>query len=587
MGKKPKKTYHSGMKITLFTFSLFFLLWGCGNNEQVSDPNPQEKDALKSEGLSKLQMRGDLVYLQNTEAPFTGKAQAEYEDGQVRAIARFENGELKELTRWWPNGARELELEFKKGKVISKDIELYESSSSFVLVPPPVILNLQSVERESHVEALVAKHTEGLNSPELRAKVLSHLDQPELKMVLLTPFIMKGISKEVGSSFSYSIEVNGSADSPRFVITAQASSARAAMIVADLVQQEYEKLYRSTKSEKVEFVKQTLEDLLEHSLSKERSIASDMTAFKKEQGLPFIEDEKRDLAERKGLYYSELTKIHLEQIKIKSFLRQIIEHSSKVAWSASPLTSKGLRHNIAGIKKFLAVEALRNSGNIPALSKTLLELEQTRNDYEGTELGYLEKHPKMLENAKSIHRVKNSLMAEIAAAIENLKNKLKQLADAEAEFVSALENVQKESLLLDDAQEKLDNFERQLTAVRKSTDAIHARLNDLNIEQALPSDKEEPLRRENLAVLPSSPLPPPPQPRVEDALLSKDLAVGQMPWHRHGSFVAFYKNGQKEVEGSYREGKETGLWIAYDQDGKETNRKSFKGGDSNVTAEKE
>ena len=132
---------------------------------------------------------------------------------------------------------------------------------------------------------------------------------------------VKGIRKELGSSFSYSIEVSGSANSPRFVITAQASSARAAMIVADLVQHEYEKLYRSTKSEKVEFVKQTLEDLLEHSFSKERSILRDMVAFKKEKGVPFIEDEKIDLATRKGLYSSEITKISLEQIKIKSFLR--------------------------------------------------------------------------------------------------------------------------------------------------------------------------------------------------------------------------------------------------------------------------
>ena len=123
MGKNSKKTYHSGMKITAFILSFIFLAWGCENNEQVSVTAPQETDALESEQLSKMQMRGNLVYLQNTEAPFTGEAQAEYEDGQVRAISRFENGELKELTRWWPNGARELELEFKKGKVISKDIE--------------------------------------------------------------------------------------------------------------------------------------------------------------------------------------------------------------------------------------------------------------------------------------------------------------------------------------------------------------------------------------------------------------------------------------------------------------------------------
>ena len=237
-----------------------------------------------------------------------------------------------------------------------------------------------------------------------------------------------------------------------------------------------------------------------------------------------------------------------------------------------------MRHDIAGIKKFLAVEALRNSGNIPELSKTLLELEQTRNEYEGTELGYLENHPKMLENARSLQERRSALMGEIASAIENLKNKLKQLAHNEAEFSQEMSHLQKDSAGLNEIGETLKTYEQQLVVVRKNTDAIHARLNDLNIEQHLPSSEDEPLRRENLAVLPSSPLPPPPQPRVEDALLSKDLATGKMPWHRHGSFVAFYKNGQKEVEGSYSEGKKSGLWVSYDQDGKEINRKSFQGG---------
>jgi hypothetical protein len=280
------------------------------------------------------------------------------------------------------------------------------------------------VERDSHLAALIAKHTEGLNSQELRAKVLSRLDQAEYKMVLLAPFAMEGIKTELGASFYYRIEVGGSADRPRFVITAQASSARGAMIVADLVQHEYEKLYRSTKSEKVEFVKQTLENLLENSLAKERAIASEIAAH--------AEDEKR---------------------------------------------------------------------------------------------------------------------------------------------------------LSDDAQERLKTYERELAVVRASTDAIRARLNEVKIQQALPSEQDEPLRRENLAVLPSSPVSALSQPqlRIEDALLSKDLATGKMPWQRHGSFVAFHESGQKKIEGTYREGKEAGLWISYDQDGKETDRKSFDGGESNAT----
>jgi hypothetical protein len=405
------------MKINLFTLSFIFLAWGCANNEQLSDSDPQETNARKSEDLAKMQLRGDLVYLQNTESPFTGKAQAEYPDGQIRAIARFEDGELKKLKRWRPNGTAELELEFIKGEVTPKDPESYESSSSFVLIPPPAILNLKSVERDSHLTGLILKHTQGLNSLELRAKVLSRLDQPEYKMVLLAPFAMEGIRMELGSSFSYDIEVGGRANRPRFVITAQASSARGAMIVADLVQHEYEKLHRTEMGQKVELVKQTLESLLENSLAKERAIASEMAAQ--------AEDEKR---------------------------------------------------------------------------------------------------------------------------------------------------------LSDDAHEKMKTYERELAVVRKSTDAIRSKSNEVKIEQALPSTDKEPLRKESMALLPSSPLPALPQPRIEEALLGAGMTKENMPWQPNGSFTEFHENGKKKTEGTFRKGKKSGLWVSYDQDGKEINRKSFQGG---------
>ncbi len=140
--------------------------------------------------------------------------------------------------------------------------EHYQSSSSFSLTPPPAILNLQSVERESHVEGLIAKHTEGLNSQQLKANVILRLDNtPEYKSVLLAPYLKDGMRIGLGSTFSYSINQTGSKSRPRFIITTDARSAKGAMIIADLVQKEYEKLHRSTKSEKVEFGERRLEIL--------------------------------------------------------------------------------------------------------------------------------------------------------------------------------------------------------------------------------------------------------------------------------------------------------------------------------------
>ena len=52
---------------------------------------------------------------------------------------------------------------------------IYQSSSSFRLIPPPAILNLQRVERENQLGELVRKHNDGLKSQELRVRVLERM----------------------------------------------------------------------------------------------------------------------------------------------------------------------------------------------------------------------------------------------------------------------------------------------------------------------------------------------------------------------------------------------------------------------------
>jgi capsular exopolysaccharide synthesis family protein len=57
-------------------------------------------------------------------------------------------------------------------------------------------------------------------------------------------------------------------------------------------------------------------------------------------------------------------------------------------------------------------------------------------------------------------------------------------------------------------EEWLTNKSRELAVVRKSTDQIQSRLNEVKIEQALPSEQEEPLRKESFAFMPSGPFTP-------------------------------------------------------------------------------
>jgi succinoglycan biosynthesis transport protein ExoP len=394
--------------------------------------------------------------------------------------------------------------------VKSQGIELFRSSASFRLIPPPAILNLQKVDRDQHVQGLVAKHLDGLNSQDLRLNVIQKIkDSPELKSELLSPYLKDGISIDVSATISYSISVSPPTEGrPRFTINSTARSGRGAQIIADVVQTEYEKLHKSQKSLQVENVKNVLQLLLDKSLQEEDRIATEQSNFKKQFDLPFLEDEKQDTAARKSQYQNEITKSKLEQIRINSLLRQILQIQVRIGAQNESTSSNNIDDDIAVIKEFFEIDAIESFGAIPSLRKTLFDLERKRRDYQETGTGYLERHPKMIENARQVQLVKKALNKEVKSAIEDLRDKHIQLTAQEKEFAAAMSKVQEESRTLSEIEDKLKNLDRQLTVVTKTTDQIHNRLNDVRIEQALPSEQEEPLNKEQFAYLPGAPFTP-------------------------------------------------------------------------------
>ena len=50
------------------------------------------------------------------------------------------------------------------------------------------------------------------------------------------------------------------------------------------------------------------------------------------------------------------------------------------------------------------------------------------------------------------------------------------------------------------------------------------------------------------------------------------------PWP-DGFSTIWYENGQKRIEGNYKDGKPDGLWIKYREDGTEVFRQTFKNGE--------
>ena len=186
----------------------------------------------------------------------------------------------------------------------------------------------------------------------------------------------------------------------------------------------------------------------------------------------------------------------------------MLQIQARIGSRNSSSRSKDIDNDIALIKDFFEIDAIESFGNVPSLRKTLFDLEKTRMRYQEGSPGYLERHPKMLENARQVNEVKNSLIKEVTSAIEDLKDKRVQLTAQEKEFQQAMEKVQQDSMKLSEIEEWLINKERELTVVRTSTDQIQKRLNEVRIEQALPSEQEEPLHKEQYAFLPGGPFTP-------------------------------------------------------------------------------
>ena len=376
---------------------------------------------------------------------------------------------------------------------------IFQSSSSFRLIPPPAILNLQRVERENQLTSLVRKHTEGLNSQELRAKVIDRVkNNQNLKTAMLAPFVKEGQIMNVASTINYSLSVSGEGR-PIFTINTTNRSAKSAQIVADIVQQEYEKLHKKQAGKQVENARDILNNLLASSQKQEAAVIEEMSYYKREKDLPFVEDAKVDNAARKASYHGEITNAKVEKLRINSLLRQILQIQGRINTNRNiknPNASENIHANIDAIKEYFEIDAIENFGSVPALHKQLFELEKTRTAYE---LKYLERHPKMLENARQILDVERMLQLEVKAAIEDLKDKYHQLEAQEQEFATELGRVQEESVKLSEMETRLEEIQRKLQIQRGSTDMIQRRLQDVVLQLALPSEQDDPLHKKDLA----------------------------------------------------------------------------------------
>ena len=388
--------------------------------------------------------------------------------------------------------------------------ELYQTSSTFRVEPPlSIINNMQPVDRDKYSARIVGRHLEAMRSGELRNRIIKAIEADDkAKAKLLAPYIRDGgPPPSVAQVLNYSVSLTGEG-TPILRITAIARNGEGAAMVANLAQDEYEQIHQSRKGKKHDTAISFLEAQMNKSRKEEQEIDQAIHKFKINNNLAYIEDEKKDAAARKSEYQGAITGAQVDKLRIQSTLRQIIAVRGRVEQATKALKNNDHTRTDAEMeryKEYFEISAIEAYGNVQTLRQKLLDLETTRKEYDRK---YLERHPMMIGNTLAIQELHRLLRLEVYTAIEDLTNRVAELASQESEFEKAMDSVQKESQGLDRIETQINDMHREKDVHRQTYNTMLNRLNEVRVTRELPQEEDDPLRRGDLALVSTIPISP-------------------------------------------------------------------------------
>lgn len=118
---------------------------------------------------------------------------------------------------------------------------LFQSSASFRLVPPAPLNKLSLKQQAQFITKMTRHHMEGLKSDELKKRTFKQIKGNPRHRALAQAEAKKGRTVPLDSVIKYTVDVEDGPQ-PKLIITAIARKPGNAMVLAGLVQSEYQKL---------------------------------------------------------------------------------------------------------------------------------------------------------------------------------------------------------------------------------------------------------------------------------------------------------------------------------------------------------
>ena len=347
-----------------------------------------------------------------------------------------------------------------------QETPMFESRATMQFERPEKIVMVDQVADPTPKSDIdINTYLQRLNSASLRAKVVESLTPEEIK-VLQRPYLKDlapGASPPPPAAALGSVFAEPVRGSLILLITARHRDPEAAALVANRFYQEFVNYLMSksggSNEEAVAFLQKRATELQKEYEQKEQRLQE----YKKQHNLISLDDSLNIITDRLKSVNTARTTAHLERLNLEVYFNQV-----------ETFRKDG--------RDLLEISYIAGHGTIPSLKGQLAEALQRQ-----AVLGerYLERHPQMIEIAKTISLLRDQLDRAISLAIADLNASLEKARDSEQSLDREYTRQEKEQLRLDDLKVEYRSLEDQAAVAKNAYSQVLDSLNKTTTSKGL------------------------------------------------------------------------------------------------------
>lgn len=368
-----------------------------------------------------------------------------------------------------------------------QETPMYESRATMQFERPEKIVMVDQVmDQTPRSDIDINTYLQRLNSASLRVKVIESFTPDEIKL-LQRPYL-KDHQPGAGPPPPAAALGSVSADSVRgsliIAITARHPDPEAAALVANRFYKQFVN-YLVEKSggsneDAITFLQKRATELQKEYEQKEQRLQE----YKKQHNLISLDDSLNFITDRLKSVNTARSDAHLARIKLEDDAKQVAEFGK------------------AG-RNLLEISYVGNHGTIPRLKADLAEALQRQ---ELLSERYLERHPQMIEIARTITTIRDQLDKAIQLAIADLTANLEKTRQAEQSLDREYLKQEQEQMRLDDLKVDFRSLEDQTLVAKNAYTQVLDSLNKTTTSKGL--DYRIPVSLLDRAVPSSTPYTP-------------------------------------------------------------------------------